>query len=241
MKKVFLALAVGAVALGFLWMKSAAPVAAPPSAGEKAPPPAARPAGPTPVAPAGSRWGLVGPRESGLRTLSEADLNNLYVDAATAIRADQAGMAKHFVESIPSYTRRPLVEGLFEISAWNRYGDSPSRLAQALFEYVPPAEAEPRSSHMAPSTDAGQLRKLQAFSLRDLRDQLGKGTAHVSGEERGKMVALLSARAGTEKSLDVSLEIFQLLAFWKEKDAIENGLRQRSARDQELIRGVIAE
>jgi hypothetical protein len=103
------------------------------------------------------------------------------------------------------------------------------------------ANVMPRSSHMTPPTDADQLRKLQAYSLRDLRGQLTKGTVTVGANERARMVALITPRAATEKSQDLTLEIFQLLAYWNERDAIEASLRSCSVGDQELIRGVVGE
>jgi hypothetical protein len=187
------------------------------------------------------RWGELAQEIRQLDSSDQDGLDRLYAGARDLIRSDEAAAGAALRHSMGALTRASLEESFFAISAWIRSSQAPEQVIEALWESRPPgddgATADP---HHVAMTPAVRYERMQAYALRELRRQLDQGNAQLSGEGQASFVSALVPRATSEHSLDVSLEMFQLLAKLKQPQAIQTALGGHSVRDQQLILGVIA-
>lgn len=172
---------------------------------------------------------------------SEEDLHQLYLRVKARIEADQAGALNAFNQLAPHLAKLPLEESFFVTSAMVRYSETP---AKAVLQVFAVADTQTPSSHASQGhheihTPEFAQARISAYSVRELRRRIEREPHSLSVIERQSLVAKLTSIAQHEKSLDVALEIFQLLARLKENRAIETALASHSARDQKLIKEVI--
>lgn len=191
------------------------------------------------VAVASAPWDNLLPRLRALDENDQATLNTLYGDAKTLITADEPGNLKRFRASMPELVKVDFKESFFEVSAGIRFSKNPEAIISALLSYTPPADPVGKDLHHLELTPAVRYLRLEAFVIRELRQRYLRGELALEQSARVKLVAELTSRALTEQSLNVGLEIFQLLAALGERKAIDAALVGHSPRDQKLILGVI--
>ncbi len=187
------------------------------------------------------QWSNLAKKAKRLADDDELGLIELYSRARDVIRENEAALSEQLSTATESLVNTNLEESFFAVSSWIRYSSAPTRIIQALWTYRPPADSPTADTHHPGSTPATRYEHVQAYALKELRQQLERGKIGISDDERKNLVTSLIPKAAQEKSLNLSLEMFELLATLHETAAIQQALSQRSDRDRTLIQAVLAE
>lgn len=192
------------------------------------------------VSVARRRWDAIAADVRSLDSTDQADLEKLYHRAREAIAEDEAAWFELMSRSMSEMVGASFEESFFAVGAWIRFSQSPVRILEALWQYQPPLDSEQGDFHHRPLTQALRHERVEAFGLRELRQQLGQGGVVLSASDSRRLIAELLPRAARERSLDLSIEMIQLLAILRApKDSIEAVLRAHQPRDRELLRGIL--
>ena len=186
------------------------------------------------------QWDELRTRVRQLDSHDQTGLTDLYAQARTAIRAQETAMSKALAQSIPVLVNATLEESFFTVSAWIRSSNHPTDVLQALMNYDPPADAPSSDLHHVAQTPAVRYERLEAYGLKELRSELILGNITLTAEAQKTLIESLVPRATREQSLNLALEMFQLLAALKAQAGIQTALAGHSERDQQIIQAVLS-
>ncbi|MEK6705046.1 MAG: hypothetical protein AABZ06_04610 [Bdellovibrionota bacterium] len=179
---------------------------------------------------------------SGVKKLDSTDqagLDLLYKRAKSLIEDNETLALATFSIRVPELNGLSFEESFFVVSAMIRYSHAPVSVLQAIWRYTPPAEEQPKDYHHVELTTAVKYERIEAYALKEILVRIERDPHSLNPSDRAALVAELTKRARYERSLNLSLEMFQILAYLQENDAISTALAGHSERDQKLIRSVI--
>jgi hypothetical protein len=187
-----------------------------------------------------ARWERLAADVRALGSSDQDSLDALYVRAAAAIRADEAAWHEMLAREMGTIAGASLEESFFSVSATVRSSHRPARVLEAIWSYAAPADAPGHDAHHERLTPAVRYARVEAFAARELREQLAGGWVSVTAPEARALVPRLASRVAGVKSLDLAIELAQLMAALHASQAeIEAALESRSERDRALVLGMV--
>jgi hypothetical protein len=186
------------------------------------------------------RWTSIA---EGVRRLDSTDqpgLDRLYAQARDAIRADEEAWLQTVAGSMSAIVGSSFEESFFAVSSWIRSSQSPARILDAIWQYEPPADPPSTDAHHQAMTQSVRYERVQAYGVRELRQQVDQRRVELPTAESDRLIASLLPRAARERSLNLTIEVVQLLsALRAPEEAIQRALQARPAKERELLQGVL--
>jgi hypothetical protein len=187
-----------------------------------------------------SRWEALAAGVRALDAADQAGLDRLYGQAREAIGADEEAWLQMLSRSIGGIIGSSFEESFFAVSSWIRASESPARILDTIWRYQPPADPAQADAHHPAMTQAVRYERVEAFGVRELRQQIAQGTAKLSAAESRRLVQELLPRAARERSLNLSMEMYPLLAaLHAPEPSMQASLQGHSQRDREMIQGLL--
>ncbi|MBI3555411.1 MAG: hypothetical protein HY074_04005 [Deltaproteobacteria bacterium] len=195
---------------------------------------------PDQIAAVKHEWSAIRAKASSLADTDQAGFLQLEAQARAIIRSDEAALSKALAQTMPELVAARLEESFFTVRVWIRTAQHPTDILNTLMSYEPPRDPPSTDVHHVAQTPYVHYERIEAFGFKELRNQILNGGLKLDAATRERLVAQLVARATTEQSLDLALEMFQLLAALKEDALIRKALAGHSERDQQIIQSVLS-
>jgi hypothetical protein len=169
---------------------------------------------------------------------NEQELKIAYHEAQALIEKNQAEALSALQADLPRLVEKgTLRESFFMIGAFTRSLSHPEEVLRAVWKARsdhPNPSQEEVSHHEALTPEVKELR-MEAYAVKELRRRLNSGFA-LSSDEVKVLVQEVLERVSSEKSLDVSLELFELMQHLDANEEIEVALQKRSEADRTFIK-----
>jgi hypothetical protein len=186
-----------------------------------------------------TQWRSLAMRVRNQSGMNDEELKLAYRDAEALILKNEAASLAAMRKDLPRLIKEgTLRESFFIVSAFTRTLSNPTQVLLSLWA-IPPAAEENSDPHHNLLTSVEMQRRMEAYATKELRRRLASGF-NLSSEESMAVIARLSERASLEKSIDISLEQFQLLHQLNAEVEIQAALMKRSGADRTLIQGFLS-
>lgn len=170
----------------------------------------------------------------------QVGLDELYESAHRLIRDHEDEVLANMSQTMPELVNGPVESSFFMLSSFIKFSRSPEKALDALWSYAPPQEEDSgNDEHGSLATPSGNYKRLEAYALSKIRNRVRVDGVLLGSSARVDVVAALVARTKTVSSLNVSIEMFQLLKELHAPDEIASALHSYSDEDREIIQSVL--